>query len=192
MGRSKSRRGAHCAKMNTERAGNKRALSDSESDGSEGYENGTSSEEPDEEYLPEQLESDAAAKERAREKRRAKKQRQKLSKKAAALEGARMIYSFFGGASSSVPIALSQTRAELPEELRLHDDLPVSPLFKIRRWFRISWQYAAEYRKGESGDAVVRAVAAQRSSRHRDTSDPRARQAEARMEELAFAPTPTG
>jgi hypothetical protein len=46
----------------------------------------------------------------------------------------------------------------------------------------ISWRYAAEYRKGESGNAVVRAVAQQCSKRHRDTSDPRARQAEAAME----------
>ena len=65
--------------------------------------------------------------------------------------------------------------------------LPVSPLLKMRRWFRISWQYAAEYRKGVSGNAVVRAVAAQRSQRHRDTSDPRMRQGEAAMEAAAFA-----
>ena len=32
-----------------------------------------------------------------------------------------------------------------------------------------------EYRKGESGDAVVRAVAAQRSKLHRGSSDPRSR-----------------
>ena len=44
-----------------------------------------------------------------------------------------------------------------------------------------------EYGKGESGDAVVRAVTQQRSARHRDTSDARSRQAEARMEALAFA-----
>ena len=46
----------------------------------------------------------------------------------------------------------------------------------------------AEYRKGESGDAVVRAVAAQRCKRHRDTSDARSRRAEAAMEAKAFAP----
>ena len=46
----------------------------------------------------------------------------------------------------------------------------------------------AEYRKGESGDAVVRAVAAQRSKRHRDTSDSRSRRVEATMEAKAFAP----
>ena len=90
-----------------------------------------------------------------------------------------------------VPIALSQTRDELPEELRTSADLPVSPLFKQRRWARISRQFMIEYRKGESGDAVVRAVAAQRSQRgqkrHRDTNDARSRQVEARMEEVAFS-----
>ena len=84
-----------------------------------------------------------------------------------------------------VPIALSQTREELPEELHDHVLLPVSPLFKQRRWARVSWRYAAEYRKGEFGHAVVQAVAAQSSSRHRDTS--RMRQSEAAMEALAFA-----
>ena len=63
---------------------------------------------------------------------------------------------------------------------------PVSPLFKMRRWARVSWRYMAEYRKGASGNAVVRAVAEQSSKRHRDTSDPRARQAEADMEAAAF------
>ena len=86
-----------------------------------------------------------------------------------------------------VPIALSQTRAELPAELRSSPDLPVAPLFKQRRWARISHQYMIEYGKGESGSAVVRAVAAKRSTRHRDTSDRRMRQAEAAMEEAAFA-----
>ena len=61
-------------------------------------------------------------------------------------------------------------------------------LLTRRRWARISWQYMAEYRKGESGDAVVRAVAAQRSKRHRDTSDSRSRRVEATMEAKAFAP----
>lgn len=65
--------------------------------------------------------------------------------------------------------------------------LPVTPLFKQRRWARISWRYAAEYRKGERGNAVVRAVASMCSKRHRDTSDPRARQAEAAMEAASFA-----
>jgi hypothetical protein len=43
------------------------------------------------------------------------------------------------------PIALSQTLDELPEELRSDLNLPVSPLFKQRRWARILWRYAAEY-----------------------------------------------
>ena len=85
-----------------------------------------------------------------------------------------------------IPVALSQSLDELPEELRASPDLPVSPLFKMRRWARVSWRYMAEYRKGASGNAVVRAVAEQSSKRHRDTSDPRARQAEAAMEAAAF------
>ena len=75
---------------------------------------------------------------------------------------------------------------ELPLELRTSPHLPVSPLYKQRRWARISWRYAAEYRKSESGNAVVRAVASMCSKRHRDTSDPRARQAEAAMEAAVF------
>ena len=86
-----------------------------------------------------------------------------------------------------IPIALSQSLDELPLELRASPALPVSPLLKQRRWARISWRYAAEYRKGESGNAVVRAVAQQCSKRHRDTSDPRARQAEAAMEAAALS-----
>jgi transposase len=85
-----------------------------------------------------------------------------------------------------VPIALSKCLDELPEELRDSRDLPVSPLFKMQRWARVSWRYMAEYRKGASGNAVVRAVAEQSLKRHRDTSDPRARQAEAAMEAAAF------
>mmetsp|Transcript_22928 Transcript_22928/g.58312 ORF Transcript_22928/g.58312 Transcript_22928/m.58312 type:complete len:233 (-) Transcript_22928:77-775(-) len=91
-----------------------------------------------------------------------------------------------------VPIALSQTLDDLPAELRLEvengerKDLPVSPLFKQRRWARISRQYMIEFRKGETGHAVVRAVAAKRSARHRDTSDARSRPAEAAMEAAAF------
>jgi hypothetical protein len=83
-----------------------------------------------------------------------------------------------------VPIALSQTLEELPEEIRSSDYLPISPLFKQRRMARISWRYADEYRKGSSGNAVVRAVASQSSTRHRDTS--RMRQSEAAMEAASF------
>lgn len=86
-----------------------------------------------------------------------------------------------------VPIALSQTLEEVPEELRTSPHLPACPLFKQRRHARISRQYMIEYRRGASGDAVLRAVNGQRSKRHRDTSDARARQVEARMEAVAFA-----
>ena len=75
---------------------------------------------------------------------------------------------------------------QVPEEQRASTYLPVSPLFKQRRWARISWQYIIEYVKGVSGLQVVKNVAEQRSSRHRDTS--RSRQAEAAMEAAAFTP----
>jgi hypothetical protein len=63
-------------------------------------------------------------------------------------------------------------------------DLPVSSLLKQRRWARISWRYAREYRKGTSGHAVLQAVVAQ--SRHRDTNDRRSRQVEAALEQAEF------
>ena len=85
----------------------------------------------------------------------------------------------------TVPIALSQTCDELPEELRNELDLPVSPLLKMRRWARISRMYRAQYRLGANGHEAVRVVKAQK--RHRDTSDTRSRQQEAAMEALAFA-----
>ena len=85
----------------------------------------------------------------------------------------------------TVPIALSQTCDELPEELRDELDLPVSPLLKMRRWARISRMYRAQYRLGANGHEAVRVVKAQK--RHRDTSDTRSRQQEAAMEALAFA-----
>ena len=89
------------------------------------------------------------------------------------------------GLRGVVPIALSQSLDELPDELRESADLPVSPLLKQRRWARISWRYVREYRKGASGDAVLQAVKAQ--SRHRDSNDRRSRQAEAAMEAMAQA-----
>ena len=49
-----------------------------------------------------------------------------------------------------IPIALSQSPDEVPEELRSSPDLPVVPLFKQRRHARISLQYCSEYLKGES------------------------------------------
>ena len=85
-------------------------------------------------------------------------------------------------------IALSQSLEDVPVADRSKPDLPVSPLLKMRRWFRISWQYAAEYRLGTECAAVVQAVAKLRSSRHRDTSVRRCRQAEAAMEQAALGP----
>ena len=90
------------------------------------------------------------------------------------------------GLRAGLQVALSQSLDDLPEGSRSSEDLPVSPLLKIRRWFRISWQYAAEYRKGSECAEVVRSLAAQRSKRHRDTSVRRARQAEAAMEDAAM------
>ena len=91
------------------------------------------------------------------------------------------------GLRANLPIALSQSLEDLSVESRESVDLPVSPLLKMRRWFRISWQYAGEYRKGSECAEVVRALAAMRSKRHRDTSVRRARQAEAAMEAAAMA-----
>ena len=88
------------------------------------------------------------------------------------------------GLRATVKIALSQSLQELPEELRESADLPVSPLLKQRRWARISWRYAREYRKGTSGHAVLQAVKTQ--SRHRDSNDKRSRQVEAAMERAEF------
>ena len=64
--------------------------------------------------------------------------------------------------------------------------LPVSPVFKQRRWARISWQYWVQYRKGVRGFDAIGAVAAQRSKRHHDPNDGRSRQREAAMEAAAF------
>ena len=76
---------------------------------------------------------------------------------------------------------------EVPEELRGSEFLPVAPIFKQRRWARISHQYRIEYRKGASCDEAVRKVTEQRSKRHLDPNDPRSRQVEAAMEAKAFA-----
>lgn len=85
-----------------------------------------------------------------------------------------------------LPLALSQSLADLPKADHGRVDLPVSPLLKMRRWFRVSWQYVSEYRKGTACDAVVQAVAQQRSPSHRDMSARRARPAEAAMERAAL------
>ena len=90
------------------------------------------------------------------------------------------------GLRATLSIALSQSLEDLPESSCSSVDLPVSPLLKMRRWFRISWQYAAEYRKGSECAAVVCALAACRSKRHRDMSVRRARPVEAAMEAVAM------
>ena len=77
-------------------------------------------------------------------------------------------------------IALSQSLDELPEELQASADLPVSSVLKQRRWARISWRYAREYRKGTSGHAVLQAV-----WRRAATAT---RQVEAAMEQAEFGP----
>ena len=83
-------------------------------------------------------------------------------------------------------VALSQSLDDLPEGCRSSEDLPVSPLLKIRSWFRISRQYAAEHRQGSGCAEVVRSLAVQRSKRHKDTGVRPARQAEVAMEDAAM------
>mmetsp|Transcript_36378 Transcript_36378/g.60283 ORF Transcript_36378/g.60283 Transcript_36378/m.60283 type:complete len:302 (+) Transcript_36378:169-1074(+) len=90
------------------------------------------------------------------------------------------------GLRATLPIALSQSLDDLPEADRGKQDLPVSPLLKMRRWFRISWQYAIEYRKGTACADVVQAMAKYRSKRHRDMGIRRCRQVEAAMEHAAL------
>jgi hypothetical protein len=90
------------------------------------------------------------------------------------------------GLRSALPVALSQSLSDLPDESRGAKDLPVSPLLKMRRWFRIAWQYLGEYRKGSECADIVRAMAQLRSKRHRDTSVRRAVPVEAAMEAAAL------
>ena len=89
------------------------------------------------------------------------------------------------GLRTIVPLALSQSLDEIREDMCGDSELPVSPVRKQRRWARISLQWAVEYSKvpRSAVDAIVQAVNAQRSSRHRDTG--RMRPAEAAMEEAA-------
>ena len=90
------------------------------------------------------------------------------------------------GLRATLPVALSQSLDELSEGICGSVYLPVSPLLKMRRWFRISWQHVIEYRKGRECSAIVKAMAQYRSKRHRDTSVRRARPVEAAMEEAAL------
>jgi len=176
---SKCKRGAFFSRLNAERSETSRAMDCSGDDpGDEDYhdeeneQDGNSDDDVMRDVEPEgraapSMDPRAIAE---RERKRAKKRKQRART-----------------STAIVRIALSQSLDELPEELRDCPDLPVSPLFKQRRWARISWQYAREYRKGTGADSVFQAVMAQRTQRHRDTSDSRMRQVEARMEMAAFA-----
>ena len=86
------------------------------------------------------------------------------------------------GLRRTIPLALSQSLDEIPEDMRSDPELPVSPLLKQRRHSLISEQYAAEYLSGANCCEAVIAVATHRSKRHRDMRDRRARRAEAAME----------
>ena len=84
-----------------------------------------------------------------------------------------------------IPIALSQSLDELPEELRTSPELPVSPIYAQRRHAWVSWQYLREYAKGVGCSEAVMAVALLRSKRHKDMT--RSLQVEALMAEKAAA-----
>lgn len=64
--------------------------------------------------------------------------------------------------------------------------MPVAPLFKQRRWARISCQFMREYWKSADAWGAIKAVASQRSKRHRDTSDIRSRKVEAKLAAAAL------
>ena len=85
------------------------------------------------------------------------------------------------GLRETVPISLSQDLADVPAHLATCEECPVSPLFKQRRWCRVSRRFMAEYRKGKDACSAILAVKQQISKRHRDTSDARSRQVEAAM-----------
>lgn len=85
------------------------------------------------------------------------------------------------GLREVVPISLSQDIGDVPQHMLSQLDVPVAPLFLQRRWARISRQYMFQYWKGACACDAVKAVAAQRSKRHRDTSDGRLRKVEAEM-----------
>lgn len=88
------------------------------------------------------------------------------------------------GLREIVPLSLSQDLSDVPEHLAHRQDLPVAPILLQRRWARISRQYMAAYRSGADGCEAIRAVKAQRTKRHRDVNNPRARRAEAAMDAL--------
>ena len=88
------------------------------------------------------------------------------------------------GLREIVPLSLSQDLSDVPEHLAHRQDLPVAPILLQRRWARISRQYMAAYRSGADGCEAIRAVKAQRTKRHRDVNDPRARRTEAAMDAM--------
>ena len=89
------------------------------------------------------------------------------------------------GLRETVPLSLSQDLSDIPAHLAGREDLPVAPLYLQRRWARISRQYMIEYRKGANAFDAIKAVASQRSKRHRDMNDRRSRQVEAKLAEMA-------
>ena len=90
------------------------------------------------------------------------------------------------GLRETIPISLSQDLSDLPEHMASQVDVPVAPLFLQRRWARISWQYMLQYWKGADACEAIKAVACERSKRHRDTSDPRSRRVEAKLAAMAL------
>ena len=85
------------------------------------------------------------------------------------------------GLRETVPFSLSQDLNEIPADRSGQEDLPVAPLYLQRRWARVSRQYMHEYWKGADACDAIKLVAAQRTTRHRDTSDGRSRAVEAAM-----------
>ena len=71
------------------------------------------------------------------------------------------------GCTLVVPISLSQNIDELPGHLQQQqsDELPVSPLYMLRCWARISRQYMHQYRLGKDACDAIKAVTGQRTRR---------------------------
>ena len=82
------------------------------------------------------------------------------------------------GPRETIPLGLSQDLSDVPASMCHRTELPVAPVFKQRRWARISWQYKDEYRDGADACDAAKAV---KSKRHHDTGDPRMRKREAEM-----------
>ena len=94
------------------------------------------------------------------------------------------------GLRETVKLSLSQDMSDIPEHLLHETDLPVAPLFMQRRWCRISREYnMSQFAKGAKASDVMKYVMALHPHRHRDTSYPMYRQAEAKIAELAGLPS---